>query len=98
MSVSHRSRLIQASLSAGLFLCLPAWASPAGDCLRSQLVVHADSGIELGRLSSEIASRRSRVPEFQFIREEAERRGLRVWLFGGTAASYSHYVKWDLQR
>lgn len=42
-------------------------------------------------LISEIAARRVRVPEFQFIREEALRRGLRVWLFGGTAAGYSHY-------
>jgi len=39
-----------------------------------------------------------RVPEFQFIREAARERGLRVWLFGGTAASYLRYVKWDLLR
>ncbi len=50
------------------------------------------------KLSAEIAKRRARVPEFRFIREEAERRGLRVWLFGGTAAGYSHYVKWDVLR
>src|SRR5262249_46768242 len=43
-------------------------------------------------------ARRERVPEFQFIKEEAERRGLRVWLFGGTAAGYAHYVKWDVLR
>lgn len=39
-----------------------------------------------------------RAPEFKFIRDEADRRGLRVWLFGGTAASFSHYVKWDVLR
>jgi len=50
------------------------------------------------KLSSGIASRRARVPEFRFIREEAQKRGLRVWLFGGTAAGYAHYVKWDLLR
>ncbi len=50
------------------------------------------------KLKSEIASRRAEVPEFEFIREEAQRRGLRVWLFGGTAAGYSHYVKWDVLR
>lgn len=50
------------------------------------------------KLAAEIASRRARVPEFEYIRKEAERRGLRVWLFGGTAAGYSHYVKWDLLR
>jgi hypothetical protein len=38
------------------------------------------------------------VEEFRFIREAATRRGLRVYLFGGTAASYAHYVKWDLER
>jgi len=40
----------------------------------------------------------SSVPEFQFIRTAAEERGIRVWLFGGTAASYLHYVKWDVLR
>jgi len=38
------------------------------------------------------------VPEFEFIKQAAEERGLRVWLFGGTAASYLHYVKWDVLR
>jgi formylglycine-generating enzyme required for sulfatase activity len=54
--------------------------------------------VSLEKLASEIATRRARVPEFQFIREEAQRRGLRVWLFGGTAAGYGHYVKWDVLR
>lgn len=56
--------------------------------------------IELGthQLEFEIKARRSRVSEFHFIREEAQKRGLRVWLFGGTAAAFSHYVKWDLLR
>jgi formylglycine-generating enzyme required for sulfatase activity len=48
--------------------------------------------------ASEIAVRRSLIPEFQFIKEEAEKRGLRVWLFGGTASGYAHYVKWDVLR
>jgi formylglycine-generating enzyme required for sulfatase activity len=39
-----------------------------------------------------------KVPEFQFIRETAVKMGLRVWLFGGTASSFLHYVKWDLAR
>jgi len=58
------------------------------------------SYVQLGtqKLLSEIAARRLRVQEFQFIREEAEKRGLRVWLFGGTAASLSHYIRWDLLR
>jgi len=49
-------------------------------------------------LDAEIAARRSRVREFQYIRRDAQQRGLRVWLFGGTAAAYAHYVKWDLLR
>jgi hypothetical protein len=40
----------------------------------------------------------AQVPEFQFIRETAENMGVRVWLFGGTASSFLHYVKWDLAR
>jgi len=49
-------------------------------------------------LADKISDRRRLVPEFEFIREEAQKRGLRVWLFGGTAAGYCHYVKWDLLR
>lgn len=58
------------------------------------------STIQLGaqKLQNEIAARRARVSEFQFVRQEAQRRGLRVWLFGGTAAGFSHYVKWDVLR
>ncbi len=49
-------------------------------------------------LSAEAAHKMLVVPEFQFIRAEAEKRGIRVWLFGGTASSYLHYVKWNLVR
>lgn len=49
-------------------------------------------------LESAVESRIPRVTEFQFIRSEAEKMGVRVWLFGGTAAGFGHYVKWDLQR
>lgn len=54
--------------------------------------------LSLGHFSTEIAKRRSRVHEFEFIRKEAQIKGLRVWLFGGTAAAFGHYVKWDLLR
>jgi formylglycine-generating enzyme required for sulfatase activity len=63
-----------------------------------QGLVDGSSGPSREKILAEIAARRARVPEFQFIKEEAQRRGLRVWLFGGTAAGYSHYVKWDLLR
>lgn len=83
-------------------------ASPSLDCWeqllmpRPQVISKIDGGgrVRLGtqKLTSEIEARRSRVAEFQKIREEAQKRGLRVWLFGGTAAAFSHYVKWDLLR
>lgn len=37
-----------------------------------------------------------RVSEFSSIRSLAEKKGIRVWLFGGTASSFLHYVKMDL--
>lgn len=49
-------------------------------------------------LSREIAARVSKVDEFDFIRKKAQEMGVRVYLFGGTAAGFAHYVKWDLQR
>jgi len=39
-----------------------------------------------------------RVDEFRFIRKEARKMGVKVYLFGGTAAAFAHYVKWNLQR
>ena len=38
------------------------------------------------------------VIEFDYIRKTAEKMGIHVWLFGGTAAGFAHYLKWDLQR
>ncbi len=77
---------------------LAAAASSGADCVLGHLSQGLEHGLTLAHLTSEIASRRARVPEFEFIRKEAENRGMRVWLFGGTAAGYSHYVKWDLLR
>ncbi len=48
-------------------------------------------------LGKEISENRVRTPEFERIKEEASRRGVRVWLFGGSAASYAQYVKSDLE-
>jgi len=56
------------------------------------------SRLDGSQLTAEAAKNVELVPEFRFIRQAAEERGLRVWLFGGTAASYLHYVKWDLLR
>lgn len=38
----------------------------------------------------------NQVIEFDFIRSLAQTMGIRVWLFGGTASSFLHYVHWDL--
>lgn len=54
--------------------------------------------IEKAELQKAIAKNLSKVAEFNFIRKEAEKLGVKVYLFGGTAAAYAHYVKWDLQR
>lgn len=52
----------------------------------------------LQELEHGIEDRIKRVEEFRFIEKEAARLGVRAWLFGGTAAGYAHYVKWDLLR
>jgi hypothetical protein len=49
-------------------------------------------------LEQGIADRLERIEEFRFIEEEATKLGVKAYLFGGTAAGYAHYVKWDLQR
>ena len=45
-----------------------------------------------------IAERITRVPEFAEIKRIADREGISLWLFGGSAASLAHYVKRDLKR
>ena len=54
--------------------------------------------VSVDELSRETVSRISRVKEFDFLREQAERLGVRVWLFGGSASALAHYTKWDLQQ
>ena len=49
-------------------------------------------------LREKIAERREKVAEFVLIREAAQELGIRVWLFGGTASGFGHYVEWDLLR
>ncbi|MFL5814337.1 MAG: hypothetical protein ACJ763_12225, partial [Bdellovibrionia bacterium] len=71
---------------------LPQWAV-AADHVTATVTTPSIHELEHG-----IADRLKRVEEFRFIQQEAERLGVRAWLFGGTAAGYAHYVKWDLQR
>ena len=35
----------------------------------------------------------TKIPEFVWIAQEAKKRGLEIWLFGGSASSLAHYVK-----
>ena len=44
------------------------------------------------QLEQELRARITRVPELRFLREQAKQLGVRVWLFGGTAAGFAHYV------
>ncbi|MEK7356333.1 MAG: hypothetical protein AAB250_07775, partial [Bdellovibrionota bacterium] len=58
----------------------------------------AAADVSPASLEQEVGARLMRVPEFKFIREEAKKLGVTVYLFGGTAAGFAHYVKWDMQR
>lgn len=54
------------------------------------------SQISAKQISDFISNQIHLVPEFEVIRDIGKNLGLRVWLFGGTASSFLHYVKWDL--
>jgi HEAT repeat protein len=56
------------------------------------------TGMSKTALSGAIESRITRVEEFKALREICAKLKVRCWLFGGTAAGYAHYVKWDLLR
>ena len=47
----------------------------------------------------ELSVRQGRVEEFRFIRKAARELGIKnVYMFGGTAAAWAHYVRWDMRR
>ena len=54
---------------------------------------HKQVPISEQELSSFIADNLMKTPEFQSVREAAQKLGVRVWLFGGTASSFVHYAK-----
>src|SRR5689334_1342352 len=72
---------------------LNGWFVLVALCLANLAV--AASTLELQRA---IGERVSRVEELRFLKQEAEKLGVRAWLFGGTAAGFGHYVHWDLMR
>ncbi len=62
------------------------------------LLVFAAPKISSEELKSEITAKILKVSQFKFIKELAQKMGVRVWIFGGTAAGFGHYVRWDLER
>ena len=47
----------------------------------------------------EVNARQSRVEEFRYIRKVAKQLGIKnVYMFGGTAAAWAHYIRWDMRR
>ncbi len=55
----------------------------------------SDLPLSNAELETSLRAGIDRVGEFRYIREQAERLGVRVWMFGGTAAAFGHYVNWD---
>ena len=53
----------------------------------------AAQNISLQGYQKKIVEIAAKVPQFQWLAERAEHHGLKVWLFGGTASSFAHYVK-----
>ncbi len=49
-------------------------------------------------LRKAIQSALEKVDEFRFIKGEAQKLGIKVYLFGGTASAFAHYVRWDERR
>lgn len=47
-------------------------------------------------LITRVSEQISKVIEFDYIRSLAKNMGIRVWLFGGTASSFIHYIRWDI--
>ena len=58
----------------------------------------AEAATSTLEIETAIEANVTRVPEFVFIRQEAEKLGVKAYLFGGTAAGFAHYVKNDLER
>lgn len=49
-------------------------------------------------LAHQVSEKIASVTEFQYIQSVAEQVGVRIWLFGGTASGFIHYVKWATMR
>ena len=56
---------------------------------KQQSATHYDTN----DLESQVIRRRNWVHEWEYLARKAKERGLRVWLFGGAAYTFGHYVK-----
>ncbi|MEK7356467.1 MAG: hypothetical protein AAB250_08460, partial [Bdellovibrionota bacterium] len=90
MRSTTRTRFVNAILVVltGISFGVAHIPGPAGAQEASRVVT-------VDMFESSLRTHQKDVTEFEYIRQEAERLGVRVWLFGGTAAAYAHYVKWD---
>ncbi len=52
--------------------------------------------VEPVELQSDISAKMNDVEEFRFMKALAAKMKVKVFLFGGTAAGFGHYVRWDL--
>jgi hypothetical protein len=85
--------LVSVAVVGGLGALLLSVASLATQPAIQNLAIFDDA-----KLANAIESRLTRVEEFKALREICAELKVRCWLFGGTAAGYAHYVKWDLLR
>lgn len=82
---------------------LAAWLALASGGLAPQARANDYPGpiapvvLPASEVKDAITARRLRVPEHKRIAELAKARGLRVYLFGGTAANFARYVKWSVE-
>lgn len=63
----------------------------------ASVISHASKkNVTTTELRNHISSSIENVEEFRAIKEKADELGVKVYLFGGTAAAFAHYAKWDL--
>ncbi len=79
--------VLRSALWAPFLILIQLFAALAAD----------QSKFSVETLSDEIHSRLGRMVELKFVQDWAAKNGVRVWLFGGTASSIAHYVKWNLE-
>jgi hypothetical protein len=93
----HLASLLFAALAAVLFLSASLSSAVALASAQSHFSA-SDIGVTPQEMENFVGKKINEVDEFKFIAETAERLGLRVYLFGGTASAFLHYAKWDMQR